>query len=178
MIITILELAEKINCFTGNLTPFSLKPKRKWDNSGKRYGNHLKAKMEVRTQPPMNPYQALGLDVRRDGWNYYSYRLNPIPLLQLPRTWGTDVDRPFRSYAFGASPLGDVNDTFFRQMIDIDPNEAPPNNIEKSFLFDWLNPSFNDVVGNNFHPNPWLGEDSEPEQQSPFRFQLLQVSVR
>lgn len=40
---TILELAQKINDFTGNSTPIALKPKREWDHSGKRFGNPQKA---------------------------------------------------------------------------------------------------------------------------------------
>jgi nucleoside-diphosphate-sugar epimerase len=41
--ITILELANAINRITGNPTPIAFKPKRDWDNSGRRYGDPSKS---------------------------------------------------------------------------------------------------------------------------------------
>lgn len=41
--ITILELANSINRITGNPTPIAFKPKRDWDNSGRRYGDPSKS---------------------------------------------------------------------------------------------------------------------------------------
>ncbi|MGE3724348.1 MAG: NAD-dependent epimerase/dehydratase family protein [Candidatus Sericytochromatia bacterium] len=41
--ISILELANKINHLTGNVTPLDFYPKRHWDNSGKRFGSTDKA---------------------------------------------------------------------------------------------------------------------------------------
>ncbi|MEE2737586.1 MAG: hypothetical protein VX435_05140, partial [Planctomycetota bacterium] len=97
-----------------------------------------------------------GKDLRRDGWSVN----NP----QVPGTlnfWATGDDRPFRSYAFGASPQGDIHDTLFRELrLGLQP--ADPS----SFLFDWLYPSF-------VTQQPEWG-DSTPGQHTPFRFQLLQ----
>ena len=41
---TILQLADAINEIAGNRSPHDLKPKRDWDNSGKRFGDPSKAK--------------------------------------------------------------------------------------------------------------------------------------
>lgn len=45
--ISILELAEKINEIAKNATPIDYKPKRDWDNSGRRYGSVEKAALEL-----------------------------------------------------------------------------------------------------------------------------------
>ncbi len=45
--ISILDLANMINSITGNPTPIDFKPKRDWDNSGRRYGSTTKAEMEL-----------------------------------------------------------------------------------------------------------------------------------
>ena len=52
--IPILELAQKINALTDNPTPLDYKPKREWDNSGRRYGATSKAEKELgfRAQVP------------------------------------------------------------------------------------------------------------------------------
>jgi UDP-glucose 4-epimerase len=42
--VSILELANSINRLTGNPTPIAFKPKRDWDNSGRRYGDPSKSK--------------------------------------------------------------------------------------------------------------------------------------
>jgi UDP-glucose 4-epimerase len=44
---TILELATLINQITGTSTPIDYRPKRNWDNSGKRFGSTDKAKQEL-----------------------------------------------------------------------------------------------------------------------------------
>ena len=97
-----------------------------------------------------------GKDLRRDGWSVN----NP----QVPGTlnfWATGDDRPFRSYAFGASPQGDIHDTLFRELrLGLQPTDP------SSFLFDWLYPSF-------VTQQPEWG-DTTPGQHTSFRFQLLQ----
>lgn len=45
--IPILELAQKINELTQNPTPMDYKPKRDWDNSGRRYGSTQKSDSEL-----------------------------------------------------------------------------------------------------------------------------------
>jgi nucleoside-diphosphate-sugar epimerase len=45
--VSILELANSINEITGNPTPIEFKPRRDWDNSGRRYGDPSKAKREL-----------------------------------------------------------------------------------------------------------------------------------
>lgn len=45
--IRIIDLANKINALTGNKTPIDLKPKRPWDNSGRRFGSTIKAEKEL-----------------------------------------------------------------------------------------------------------------------------------
>lgn len=44
---SILDLATKINALTGNRTPADLRPKRDWDNSGKRFGDPAKAREKL-----------------------------------------------------------------------------------------------------------------------------------
>ncbi len=45
--VSILEIAGLINGLTGNTTPFDLKPKRDWDNSGKRFASTEKSAREL-----------------------------------------------------------------------------------------------------------------------------------
>ena len=45
--VTIRELAELINEFTGNPTPVDLKPARDWDKSGNRFASTEKARKEL-----------------------------------------------------------------------------------------------------------------------------------
>jgi UDP-glucose 4-epimerase len=45
--VSILDLANAINAITGNPTPIAFKPRRDWDNSGRRYGDPSKAKQEL-----------------------------------------------------------------------------------------------------------------------------------
>jgi nucleoside-diphosphate-sugar epimerase len=42
-----LQLAERINAFTGNKTPIALKPARDWDRSGQRFGDPTKAREQL-----------------------------------------------------------------------------------------------------------------------------------
>jgi UDP-glucose 4-epimerase len=44
---SIYNLALLINKLTGNTTPLDIRPKRKWDNSGKRFGSTVKSKKEL-----------------------------------------------------------------------------------------------------------------------------------
>lgn len=44
---SILELAELINELAGNRTPITLRPRRDWDRSGKRFGDTTKARTEL-----------------------------------------------------------------------------------------------------------------------------------
>lgn len=44
---TVLELAQRINELTGNLTPIALKPARDWDRSGQRFADTTKAREKL-----------------------------------------------------------------------------------------------------------------------------------
>jgi len=64
---SILELSGLINEMTDNPTPIELGPKRKWDNSGKRFGSIEKSKKEIRFEALVSLPE--GLKITTD-WTY------------------------------------------------------------------------------------------------------------
>ena len=49
-----LEIANLINNFTGNQTPSIMKPRRDWDNSGRRFGSTAKSAREIEFSSKVN----------------------------------------------------------------------------------------------------------------------------
>ena len=62
---TIIGLTNKINTLTGNKAPIELKPKRAWDNAGRRFGSTEKAEKELGFKAMVEIDEGLGITI---GW--------------------------------------------------------------------------------------------------------------
>ena len=68
---SILELAQLINSLTDNPTPIEFKPKRNWDNSGKRFGSTVKAKETLSFEAKVNLKEGLYQTIEWTKQNIY-----------------------------------------------------------------------------------------------------------